>query len=152
MSQGIDIKGLDELLDKMKAYPLELARVARVAMDASLTVLWGNVPPYPAQDSMAKYRRTGTLGKSLGSSPSGGASGGSPSIYKVQSLGAGNYEGTFGTNLSYADLVIGENQAGMHSSNWWNIKNIAERSADKILSIWQSVGEKLALFLDKKGG
>ena len=152
MSQGIEIKGLNELLEKMQAYPVELARVANIAMSASLNILWGNVPPYPPQDSMAQYRRTGTLGRSLGSGEGGGASGGEPSIYKVQSLGAGNYEGTFGTNLSYSHFVIGEDQAGMHSSNWWNIKTIAERSADKIEKLWQGVGEKLAMFLDKKGG
>jgi hypothetical protein len=151
MSQGIEVEGLKELLARMTAYPMELVKVGAVAMSASLNTLWEKVPPYPQQDGMSNYRRTGLLGRSLGSSMQGGASGGSPSVYNIKQLGEGNFEGVFGTNLDYAEFVIGENQAGMHSSNWWNIKTIAERAADKIERIWQTVGDKLAAFLDKKG-
>lgn len=150
MSQLVEVKGLTELLSSMTKYPVELAKTVAVTMSASLNTLWENVPPYPKQDAMAHYRRTGTLGRSLGSSMGGGASGGQPSIYKVRQLGQGDYEGVFGTNLDYADFVIGENQAGMHSSNWWNIRHIAERAADKIERLWQMAGDKLAKFLEGK--
>lgn len=152
MTQGIEVKGLTELIDRMKAFPLELARVGALAMSASLNVLWENVPPYPPPPDGSRYVRTGTLGKSLGSSPSGGASGGSPSIYKVQKLGDGGFEGTFGTNLSYAEHVISDtNQAAVHAGRWWTIKTIAEKAAAKIESVWQAVAVKLAAFLEKKG-
>lgn len=151
MTQAIDVQGLTELLAKMTRFPVELAKSVAVTMAASLNTLWEKVPPYPQQDATSNYRRTGTLGRSLGSSQSGGASGGNPSVYKIRQLGEGNYEGEFGTNLGYAHFVIGENQAGMHSSNWWNIKTIAERAADKIEKLWQTLGEKLAAFLDRQG-
>lgn len=149
MSEQITVKGLDELIDRMTAYPVELIKITSVSMSASLNALWEKVPPYPQQDSGSSYRRTGTLGRSLGSSMQGGA-GGNPSVYKIRSLGGGNVEGVFGTNLDYAPFVIGENQAGMHSSNWWNIKTIAQRAADKIEKIWQQCGDLLAKFLEGK--
>jgi hypothetical protein len=150
MPEIIEIKGLNELLQRMTAYPVELIKVTATSMSASLNALWEKVPPYPQQDSGSTYRRTGTLGRSLGSGMQGGAEG-SPSVYKVRSLGGGNVEGVFGTNLDYAPLVIGEGtQAGMHSSRWWTIRTIAERAADKIEKIWQQCGELLAQFLEGK--
>lgn len=149
MTQQFEIKGLDELIRDMTAYPVELGKIVVTSMNASLVALWSKVPPYPQQDATSNYRRTGTLGRSLGSSPQGGAQG-NPSVFNVKSLGSGNVEGVFGTNLDYADYVIGENQAGMHSSNWWNIKLIAERAADKIADIWEKCGALLAAFLEGK--
>lgn len=151
MPELIEVKGLDPLIKQMEAYPVEMNKASEIGMSASLNTLWEKVPPYPQQDNMANYRRTGLLGKSLGSSMGGGASGGHPSIYTVRKIGAGGFEGTFGTNLSYAHFVIGDEQAGMHKSNWWNIRTIAERAADKINDIWQAVGDKLAKFLEGKG-
>lgn len=150
MTQGIEIKGLNELLKQMTAYPVQLVKVVAVTMSASLNSLWEKVPAYPPQEPDAKYRRTGTLGKSLGSSMSGGATS-EPTVYRIRQLGEGNFEGAFGTNLDYAEFVIGENQAGMHKSNWWNIQTIANRAADKIERLWQKAGELLAEFLDKQG-
>jgi hypothetical protein len=150
MPELIEVKGLDELIHDMEAYPTELNKVVGVSMNASLVALHEKVPPYPRQNPGSSYRRTGTLGRSLGSSEGGGASGGSPSIYQVRTLGQGNFEGTFGTNLDYADYVIGTHQAGMHSSNWWNITLIAQRAADKIERIWKKCGELLAQFLEGK--
>ena len=149
MPQEIKVDGLDELIADMTAYPVELTKITAQSMTASLIALWEKVPPYPQQDASSNYRRTGTLGRSLGSSEQGGASG-NPSIFNVKQLGVGNVEGVFGTNLNYADYVIGENQAGMHSSNWWNIRTIAERAADKIEKIWQQCGDLLAALLEGK--
>lgn len=152
MTQGIEIKGLNELLRQMTKYPMQLVKVVSVTMSASLNTLWEKVPAYPPQEPDATYRRTGTLGKSLGSSMSGGAVG-DPSVYRIRQLGEGegNFEGTFGSNLDYAPFVIGEQQAGMHSSNWWNIITIAQRAADKIERLWQKAGDLLAEFLEKQG-
>jgi len=150
MAQLIEVKGFKELISTMEKYPVELVKTTAVGMSASLNILWENVPPYPAQDPQARYQRTGLLGRSLGSDQSGGATG-QPSVYSIRQLGGGNFEGTFGTSLDYAHWVIGENQAGMHASNWWNIITIAQRSADRIEKLWIAVGEKLAAFLERKG-
>lgn len=149
MAELVEVKGLEELISKMQAYPVELTKSMALAISASLNIFWENVPPYPKQDPTAHYRRKGTLGRSLGSDQSGGASG-SPSVYTIKSIGAGNFEGAFGTNLDYAPFVIGEKQAGMHSSNWWNIVYIAQKSADKIEMLWDNVASKLAAFLEGK--
>jgi hypothetical protein len=153
MSQEMEVKGLDELIDRMKAYPAEMTRAGSVAMNASLNTLWENVPAYPAPPEGSRYVRTGTLGKSLGSGMGGGASGGSPSVYRIKRLGDSGFEGEFGTNLNYAEYVIGEEgqQSTVHAGRWWTIKVIAEKSADKIEKIWIMVAEKLAAFLDGKG-
>lgn len=151
MSQSIEIKGLKELLSSMTRYPVELAKTVAVTMSASLNTLWGNVPPYPPPPSDSAYRRTGTLGRSLGSGMGGGASSGEPSIYKVRQLGEGNYEGTFGTNLDYASYVIGDTQqASVHQGRWWTMRKIAERAAEKINRLWQMAGDKLVQFLEGK--
>ena len=150
MSELITIEGLKEIINRMTAYPLDLAKIVYESMGGSLYTLNENVPPYPQKDSGSTYRRTGTLGRSLGVASNdgkGGGAGGNPSIFKVKQLGGGNVEGKFGTNLEYAEFVIGENQAGMHSSNWWTIRTIAERAADKIEKIWQQCDDLLAQFL-----
>lgn len=152
MTELLEVKGLQELIKSMQAFPEELAKIGAVAMDASLHVLWENVPPYPPPPKDSTYRRTGTLGKSLGSSEQGGTSG-DPSIYKIHSLGGGNFEGQFGSSLSYAQYVIGTGtQAKVHQGRWYTMMTIAAKSADKINEIWQSVGDKLAAFLERKGG
>lgn len=152
MSQEFQVKGLSELLQRMTAFPVELTKSVAITMAASLNTFWENVPPYPQQDPQSKYRRTGTLGRSLGSDVGGGASGGKPGIYNIRKLGEANFQGEFGTNLEYAEYVIGEGtQAGMHSSNWWTIKTVAERAADKVERLWEALGEKLAQFLESKG-
>lgn len=150
MTQVFEVKGLDELINAMDAYPRELAEVMATTMSASLNTLWENVPPYPQQDPMSKYQRTGLLGKSFGSGEQGGASGQEPDVYKI-SNGSGMWEGRFGSRLEYAEYVVGENQAGMHASNWWNIQDIAHRAADKIERLFNTAAERLAAFLDKAG-
>jgi hypothetical protein len=92
------------------------------------------------------------LGRTLGSSEAGGASGGQPEIFTVRKLGGGNMEGRFGTHLSYAQYVIGEGtQARVHRGRWYTMKTIAQKSAEKINRIWQKVGDQLAAFLEGKG-
>lgn len=151
MSQVVEVKGLDELIKRMQAYPMELVKTMAVAMSASLNIFWENVPSYPKQRPDANYRRTGTLGRSLGSSESGGASG-SPSVYTIKSLGQSNFEGRFGTSLDYAPYVIGDTtQAQVHQGTWWTIKTIAEKSQEKLGDLWTMVMEKMAAFLEGKG-
>lgn len=151
MTERVEVHGLSELLSRMTKYPTELVKVGAVTMSASLNTLWENVPAYPAAPVDSTYRRTGTLGKSLGSSQGGGATGGSPSIYRVKQLGQGNFEGQFGTSLDYAPYVIGEGtQAEVHQGRWWTIATIAEKAADKINRLWEMAAKKLAQFLEGK--
>ncbi len=151
MSQLLEVKGLNELLKQMTAYPMELVKTMGVGMSASLNIFWENVPPYPKQDSDSRYRRTGTLGRSLGSDQSGGATG-EPSVFRIKALGEGNFEGVFGTSLDYAPHVIGDTTQAPQNLHWWQMLDISLKSAGKIRELWNNVGQKLADFLAMKGG
>jgi hypothetical protein len=147
----IEHKGLDELIVLMKQFPNKLKQISRVGMSATLLALWENVPPYPQANPDSDYRRTGTLGRTLGSSESGGNAGGTPDIYTVKNIGAHELEGRFGTNLSYAEHVIGENPAWMHY-RWWKLSSIIPKAQSKIDKIWEGIAQKMADFLNQKSG
>lgn len=141
----IEIKGDKELLARMQKFPRELEVVQKETMTASLLTLWENVPPYPEVDNPV---RDGTLGKTLGVSMQGSKLG-KPSVYEVKKLGGG-FEGRFGTNLEYAEYVIGEKQAWFHY-RWWLMENIKKAAEEKIIRLWNTAMEKLARFIDGKG-
>lgn len=152
MSASIEVKGLDELIARMNAFPDKLKDAVQIAISSSLLALWGSVPPYPAPPEGSTYRRTGTLGRTLGSSEGGGQSGDHPTIYQVKSLGSGNYEGHFGTNLEYAPYVIGDNtQAWMHKGRWWVMADVARAAGDKITQVFSTLAEQLRIFLEGNG-
>jgi hypothetical protein len=149
MPQLVEVRGLEELLTRMKRYPLEMHKALATTMSAALIAVWEAVPPYPPPPADSTYVRTGTLGKSLGSGLSGGSAG-EPDIFTVRPVGSMDYEGKFGTRLEYAEFVIGENQAASNS-HWWNIRTVAGRAAEKIGKLFNTLGEKLAAFLEGKG-
>ena len=132
------VDGLEESIEKMKNAPQQLKRGMRVAMDASLLALHESVPPYPAPPPDSTYRRTGTLGRTLG------VGGGKPDIYRVIDR-AEQFEGQFGTKLKYAPYVIGDvEQARVHSGRWWTMSKVAENAKDKITQIWNKLVEEIA--------
>ena len=147
----IEIKGDKEILARMAQFPQQLEAAQKVTMDASLTTLWENVPPYPAPPTGSTYTRTGTHGRKLGSGYDGGAGGGKPSIFQSKKVGGG-FEGRFGTNNEYSAYVIGDDtQAEVHQGRWYKIGDIAKKSEAKILGLWNTLAEKLAKFIDGKG-
>lgn len=151
MAQLIEVSGLNELLARMKKYPAEMMKGMVLTMTASLITLWENVPPYPAEPPNSRYDRTGTLGRSLGSDTGGSAGAGEPDIFTVRKLGASSFEGKFGSNLEYAPYVIGDDtQAEVHSGRWWNMRFVANKASEKINSLWQTLGKKMAAFLEGK--
>lgn len=148
MPTVIEVEGLDPLINRMEKYPAELHRGQQITTDAALIVLWENVPPYPKQPgSGSEYQRTGTLGRTLGSGETGGTVG-DPDIFTVKPLGTRGYEGKFGTRLSYAPYVIGDLTQARHMGYWWQMKDIAARSAAKIGRLFNELGEKMARFLE----
>lgn len=145
---NIEIRGLEELLARMRAYPDKLKMSMEATMRAAMLALWENVPPYPSPPSDSTYRRTGTLGRTLGSGMSGGKMG-APDVYQVRELGSG-YEGRFGTNLGYAPYVIGDETQSRHMTHWWKIRTVAERAKPKIEQVFNTLAAKLAAFLEGK--
>lgn len=149
METKIEVRGLKEIIARFGKLPQKVQQALRVNMEASLHTLTENVPPYPEKSDSSTYRRTGTLGRTLGSSMEGGASGEKPSIFEVKSLGSG-VAGRWGTKTEYAPYVIGETeQAWMHKGRWWTVKVVAEKAKEKIVRIWNNVGDALARFLEK---
>ncbi len=147
----IEVKGDKEILARMAKFPRELEQAQKLTMDASLTTLWENVPPYPQPPAGSSYTRTGTHGRKLGSGYEGGTGGGKPSIFTSKKIGSG-FEGRFGTNNEYSQWVIGDDtQAQVHQGRWYKIGDIAKKSEAKIIRLWETMAEKLAKFLDGKG-
>ena len=144
-----EIRGLDALIAKMKYFPQKFKQLQGLGMKASLNILWENVPPYPPQPADSTYQRTGTLGRTLGSSESGGKSGGRPSIFTVKGLGTSNVEGRFGTNLDYAEHVIGDQQA-RQNAHWWKLSSVLQKSEAKIKGVWEGIMKQMAKFLDSR--
>ncbi len=147
-SPTIESPELEQLIRRMQRFPEVLDRKVRTALDAILLVLWGNVPPYPEPPENSSYDRTGTLGRTLGSSFSGGKGSDHPAIYEVRQQNGG-YEAHFGTNLAYAPYVIGENQAWMHKDRWWKLQVVADKSRDKIKQVFGMLTTALKKFLEE---
>jgi hypothetical protein len=149
---NMTIRGLDEIQRKMERFPGKFQRAARTTMEAALLFIWSKVPSYPAPPSGSDYVRTGQLGRSLGSSAGGGQTG-EPDIYEVKSEG-GFTTGRFGTNLGYAQYVIGDREIeqAQHMSHWWTIpqtlRNIATMGIEKL---FRAMGEELTAWLNSKG-
>ena len=149
MPVNIEVTGLEELTRRFRAFPGRLRKAMGVTMLAAITTLHENVPPYPAPPASSTYRRTGTLGRTLGVSQ-GGQTSGKPDIFQVRTMGSGSLEGIFGTNLKYAPFVIGErSQAKAHKGRWWSIATIAKNASAKILRHFEQLADNMARFLDK---
>jgi hypothetical protein len=136
-SLSVEITGLDPVIQKFTEAPKTINREMNKTMKASLEVVHEKILPYPPQrENMVRpYKRTGTLGKSLGVDQ-GGNPIGKPTVYSISGSGAG-MEGRFGTNLSYAKYVISpDEQAYMHKNWWWTMDVIAKRAKDKIIAVW----------------
>lgn len=151
MTDVVEIRGLREIISRMSAYPEKLRQQMKLGMNATLLILWEKVPPYPPPPPDSSYRRTGTLGRTLGATMNGGKSGAKPSIYQTKKIGQG-YEGRFGTNLGYAPYVIGEGtQSSTHKGRWWTLKDVAKAATEKMLKVWEGIGRNMARFLEGKG-
>lgn len=142
----IEIKGLDEILARWDSSQAKFQGTKITTMIESLEAVHAKVPAYPPPPIGSKYHRTEKLGKSVGSGFSGGAQG--QADVNTVKLGSGYVEGKFGSRLGYSEYVIGENQAGMHSSNWWKLLKALEMALDKIDALWVSAMDKLAEWMN----
>ena len=133
MPAEIEVKGLQELINKVGRITPEIQRAMDKTMEASLNTLHENVPSYPRKPEASSYIRTGTLGKSIGMNNA------KPTVYSIKGSGA-KIEGRFGTDLSYAKYVIDpDRQAYMHRGRWWTTDNIVKASKSKILRLWDKM-------------
>lgn len=132
---------------RLQRYPRQFDITMRRTMEASLLHVQQSVPSYPRPRPNQKYIRTGTLGRTLGVSQSGGPVG-KAQINTVRKMGMA-YEGTFGSNLSYAPDVIGEGtQRPIHAGRWWTLKTVAKRAEKGIIRLHETAVQTLASWID----
>ena len=139
-----------DLFKRMAKYPKELDRAMEEASNKSLLHLWAKVPEYPQQRPGSTYRRTFTLGRSLGSSMGGSFyMGGRADIHEVKRLGQGKYEARFGTRVHYAPHVIGSDTQWplFQRLGWWTMRDVKERAEQGIIKIFNDMAAKLVDFL-----
>jgi len=150
-NKGVEIQFTPrDLMQRMRKYPRRMDKVLKETNKASLLVLWEKVPGYPRRPN-SSYKRTGTLGRSLGVSMTGGKLG-QPNILNQKKLGTTGYEGAFGSNLSYAGDVIGDNtQKPIHRGIWWTMKTVLQRARGKIVKLHNTAAEEMAAFLNGRG-
>lgn len=153
MAKEVEVRGLKELEQQFVKYPLEYNKVMIKTTVGSMLVLQQNVPPYPPKPAGSKYRRTGTLGRSLGVSMGGGRAG-KPSVFKVRQIGGTrmNIIGRMGTNLRYAGDVIGDRSQQKHpfSAYWWRLEQVIGPSFNKINRLFNIATDELAKFLERQ--
>lgn len=147
--------GLDEIRQRFAQAPARYNRAVHTTLQASLLQIWQTVGKlgYPPKPAKSKYTRTGTLGRTLGTSETGGTQG-QPDIYTVEQ-GGGWSEASFGTHLGYAPYVIGDEtteQAWMHRGRWWTLpQTVAMRAKPAIEHLFEAMAGELAAWLDARG-
>lgn len=93
------------------------------------------VPGYPSPPQNSTYRRTGTLGRLIGTT--------------VESIG-NSHAGILGSPTVYAPYVIGPDrddalirQARIHQNRWYTLEGVMEKSTDKVKEIYNKLVKKL---------
>ena len=147
----IEITGLKELRERFAQFPDKFNKAVLKTLEAVLFILSGAVPPYPPRPPDSTYRRTGTLGRKLGSAEAGGATMLPADIWEVHQLGEGSYRAEWGTRLSYAPYVIGTFEQAGHMGHWWTIAVVARNASPKIAEAFDRMAEVLAKWLEGKG-
>lgn len=130
-----------DLVRRMQRYPDKLREEMEKTMNQSLKHVQGSVPPYPPAAPTSSYRRTGTLGRSIGL-------GGQAEIYEVKRLGAG-YEARLGTRLHYATQVIGpdDQKPLFKARGWWTMRAVREKARPGVERLFEAMGRRLATYL-----
>jgi hypothetical protein len=91
----------------------------------------GSLPPYPPQPAGSRYKRTGTLGKTLN---------------RKAQRGRGGVIGTIGSPIIYSPFVISTTkqrgrgpQTTFHKLHgWWTLQNEVKRLKKGIINVYKS--------------
>lgn len=130
-SREVEVK-LDRIANGI---PPELSQ----AMTKAVLYVHSQVPAYPAASPDSRYRRTGTLGRTI--TAMGSASG--PALSRVESAG-GQVLGYVGSSVKYAGYVIDEqDQAWMHKGRWWTLQSVVAASREGIRRIFDDAISRL---------
>lgn len=131
-----------DLIRRMERYPDELHKEMERTMQQSLAHVQSSVPGYPPARPSSSYRRTGTLGRSIGL-------GGKAEIYEVKRIGQG-YEARLGTRLHYAPSVIGPNDQlpFFQARGWWTLRTALDKAKPGIERLFEGMSRRMVEFLE----
>lgn len=127
---GAKIYGLGNI--KKKLSQQEYRRRLERGIEKALLFAHGSLPGYPAPPPRSRYRRTGTLGKSI-----------TTRVEKTRD----EVRGIIGTALRYAPWVISSRriddgrgpQAWMHRGRWWTLQEEIARRKSEIVRIVREI-------------
>jgi len=125
----ITIRGLDRLNRRLDDIERDIRPTLRDATEKAVLYVHGQVPEYPSPPPRSTYRRTGTLGREIGT--------------EVKELGS-EIVGVIGTATVYAPWVISDRavgsrgpQAGVHRGRWYTLQGVVKKARNAIIEIYQ---------------
>lgn len=130
-----------DLLERMARYPNVFHEEMSKTATQALLHVQGSVPDYPPPPENSSYRRTLTLGRSMG------LAGAKADISQVKRSGR-VYTATLGTRLEYAPQVIGEETQIPRMRHWWTTMSIANAAAAGIERLYRLSAQRMANFLE----
>jgi len=127
----LEIIGLNHLINRFVRYKSEWEREQIKATEEAGDFILQNLPSYPPQPTGSRYRRTGTLGKSL---------------TRKAERGRGGVVGTVGSRVVYAPYVISDKKAGgrgpqtvVHKRHgWWTLQSEVKRMRKSIVNVYRA--------------
>ena len=135
MSFYMRLKGFDDLAKKLQ----ELSQTeiwSKSPMVRAMAYIHSEVPEYPMAKPKSKYRRTGTLGRSI--------------TTEVKSLTGNRAAGTIGTKTVYAPWVISSEKVGnrgpqarWNKGRWWTLQGVVEKAMPKVREIFSTEIKRL---------
>lgn len=127
----IEIRGLDKLLRKYRRLGKNASPAIRDLTKHAADYAHSQVPSYPPPRPESRYRRTGTLGRTIHA--------------KVKNLSDTEWAGILGTPTAYAPWVISSErtpqgvggQAWFHKERWWTLQGVVKGARNAIVKIYQ---------------
>lgn len=131
----IEIRGLDGVRRELEKVRKGILETEKKAMEAGMGTMLRGVPAYPEKPEGSRYRRTGTLGRRIGT--------------RVNVVG-NEVVGAIGTNTVYAPWVISEEavgergpQARVHRGRWWTLQGVVRENAEEVVRVTREWLERL---------
>jgi len=135
MATNIVIHGLERVKFKFGSIKSKFPGFMKEATKEAVIYVHSKIPSYPPAPTGSKYRRTGTLGRTITT-----MQGGEPNaLSRVDDPIGGKVRGIVGTRLEYAPWVIDrDRQTDAHKRNgWWNLQDVVEKLRTGIRSTYK---------------